>query len=703
MLKRKKKHPSGGLVAYFKNNFITLLGIAVGVCLAGIITALIVFTITIGDLGRETSRKNEEIALLRQSLLDLSNDYNFLRRSLGLEPREFPVLTERADTDGERALSPLAEGVKIIQSRYYDEREQKKYEAEKSAPAFQTLIKELGLTPVDSGLFRLALLYDGQIGFTLSWSPQEKNVTIAAAGIGKKYAGAWDDNAARFIRNTLPEVTAYYRNVTGIRRQFRALANDEAVRELLAQKKLILSFGDEDPYQFQAHLSKEGEALSTLRFDKQAGVFFLNDVTIGLPDDLRAEFLSLLAKLDTRSSRERRLDAVTRSLEERFREKEFQAFLDESGMTLSHTPRENEEFIFYDLFQNGAKIGSFAVFKNSADIYFMDKDDVQISALKQVADLDQFKKKTISVSGNASSGTEATLPADGIAFLLLGQNEENTDTIILVTANPTARSLALVSIPRDLLYRGARVNKLVERGGFDHCVREISFITGVPIEKYAAVDIHALITLINLLGGVDVTLPYDLVDPTYKIKDNGVWQTLAYPKGTHHLNGIEAMRVIRSRATTSDFNRAYRQQLVLSSLFEKLKQRCGGSLEASLSVFSSLLRYVTTNLSPLEIAHYFISFKDYRISTRHVLDTTNILTETYSALYKLPEEEQKELLETIEDRTELGAYILLPRNNDWDLLRAYIRTVVRGGSTYELLESPTDNSDAPGPLAASSP
>ena len=99
--------------------------------------------------------------------------------------------------------------------------------------------------------------------------------------------------------------------------------------------------------------------------------------------------------------------------------------------------------------------------------------------------------------------------------------------------------------------------------------KDISEITGLNIEKYAVIDMYAFIVAVDKLGGIDITLEEDLIDPTMPVKDDGRWSTLYYAKGTHHLNGLEALRIARARHYSSDFGRSEKQQQILSALKEK--------------------------------------------------------------------------------------------------------------------------------------
>ncbi len=665
---KKKYRPRQGFTEYLKQKPLTVLAMAVGVCLFLILCLMVAVILAVTGLSNELKARSEKSDLLKLNLSILTEDYNTLRQSLGLPPLE-STLPE--DETGQAGESALVKGLTLIQSRYYDEIKARRFQEFKSSRLFTATAAGIGCRVLDTGLFSVSLVKASGVFFSLSYSPDTGDITITAAGVSDRYRGAWDERAAGFIRDTRGNINAYYLKLPALKIALNGLGKNERVAAALLEKQLTWRAGGEDHGRFWTVVEKGKEDLLTIAFDKLEGVFLFGARKADAAADLVEETLSTLASLDTRTSKEKRFEAVLTSLKGELADPAFLSSSRETDMTVSSAPRETEEVVYFDIMHRGQKIGAFAVVRETADIYFVDKDDVQISALRTIAGSSTFKKKTdsFSLSSHNLFGDESVT-----TFLILGQNEDNADTTILVQADSRTSSLVLVSLPRDLFYRGARINRLPQ-AGFDHCTSRISELTGVPVSRYAAVDIYSLISLIDLLGGIDVELRQDLVDPTYRIKENGVWQTLAYPRGRYHLSGVQALRVIRSRATTSDFNRAYRQQLVLEALLDKLKTSCGRDMETALAVFSRLSDYVATNLSPLEVARYFFMFKDYRIRGRHVLDTSNILRQTYSMLYALPEEEQVLHMQTdkIED---LGAWILLPRNNDWDLLRSYIRSLL---------------------------
>ncbi len=185
-------------------------------------------------------------------------------------------------------------------------------------------------------------------------------------------------------------------------------------------------------------------------------------------------------------------------------------------------------------------------------------------------------------------------------------------------------------------------------------------ITGVPIQKYVIID---------LLGGIELELKEDLIDPTYRIKENGEWTTLYYPAGSYHLNGLEVLRIVRSRHVSSDFGRAERQQQVLQALLKKLKSINWGNLATLYQFITVTLKYIDTNLSPMEILGYIARGDSITISGSLVLSTDNVLYADYEnlKLQGLREEEAKGSFDK-------GAYILLPLEDNWDFLRNYIQS-----------------------------
>jgi LCP family protein required for cell wall assembly len=182
-----------------------------------------------------------------------------------------------------------------------------------------------------------------------------------------------------------------------------------------------------------------------------------------------------------------------------------------------------------------------------------------------------------------------------ITILLTGidhttsRTESLTDTMLIVSLNPATGAVSMVSMPRDIAefpmwngatYRGkinslmsyARANpKQFPDGPLPSLVHELSFLLGTPIHYYAAVDLDGFRRMVDVLGGVTVTVTRAIDDPTYDWLD-GSPPGFHLSAGVHTLDSRTALAFVRSRkgAGDSDFTRAARQQQLLVALRHKL-------------------------------------------------------------------------------------------------------------------------------------
>jgi LCP family protein required for cell wall assembly len=193
-----------------------------------------------------------------------------------------------------------------------------------------------------------------------------------------------------------------------------------------------------------------------------------------------------------------------------------------------------------------------------------------------------------------ATGLDQLTGTDGrFTLLVLGSDArgklsgERTDTIMVVTVDPTTGKVSMVSLPRDMekvpiapnLTYGAKVTglfqyyKLVKGDNrakqFGDMVKAMEFTFGIEIDRYALAHFTSVTNLIDHIGGIDVTLARKFVDtskPTSHIVPGG----LILKKGVNHLDGIHALGFMRSRETTSDYDRARRQQQVISVTIQKV-------------------------------------------------------------------------------------------------------------------------------------
>lgn len=140
--------------------------------------------------------------------------------------------------------------------------------------------------------------------------------------------------------------------------------------------------------------------------------------------------------------------------------------------------------------------------------------------------------------------------------LLLGistdqENIELTDTIMVASYNPNTQKATLLSIPRDT-YTGKnpakatayeKINALYSRKQRpDETLEAVNEITGLNIEYYVVVKTEALITLVDVIGGVTFNVPIDMDydDPTQNLH-------IHLKAGEQVLDGEKAECLVRFR------------------------------------------------------------------------------------------------------------------------------------------------------------
>jgi polyisoprenyl-teichoic acid--peptidoglycan teichoic acid transferase len=186
-----------------------------------------------------------------------------------------------------------------------------------------------------------------------------------------------------------------------------------------------------------------------------------------------------------------------------------------------------------------------------------------------------------------------------INFLLLGIGGEGhdgpdlTDTMLVASIDPVNKTAALVSIPRDLwvtvpgygqmkinaVYANAKYHDLnsdpknvakAEADGLSLAEQEVTQIVGIPIHYHLLMDFQAFKQAVDAVGGVDVNVTEDLVDPTMAWENN--WNPVLAKKGVDHMGGVQALQYVRSRHSTArgDFDRTERQRLLIEALSQKV-------------------------------------------------------------------------------------------------------------------------------------
>jgi len=262
----------------------------------------------------------------------------------------------------------------------------------------------------------------------------------------------------------------------------------------------------------------------------------------------------------------------------------------------------------------------------------------QNNQLEKIGSLEQYQNK------------------DLFSILILGENDGLTDTIMLGIINKKNQSLSLISIPRDLYTNGRKINSIYTSYGIEKMINDIYSITGVYADKYAVISLEGFSKMIDILGGIDLYVKKDIYDDSYPA-DNNEYIVYSIKEGSHHFAGDEALKYVRSRKSTSDFDRSERQQQVVQALRTKLKMlNIVADLNKAAELFKTVVTNVKTNIDAFEAINYLETYQNYLIKSGNVLSPENVLLSSTSLD---------------------GQYILLPRNNDFYMIQEEISQLIK--------------------------
>ncbi len=214
---------------------------------------------------------------------------------------------------------------------------------------------------------------------------------------------------------------------------------------------------------------------------------------------------------------------------------------------------------------------------------------------------------------------EDTKPWDGserVTILLMGldyrdwQEDDGpprTDSMMLVTIDPVARTAGMLSIPRDLWveipgFEHNRINTAyflgesynLPGGGPGLAMKTVENTLGVEVDYFAVIYFHAFEDMIDEIGGIHVLVHEDI-----KISPIGRTSLVLTAKA-HRLDGARALAYARARTgEDGDFGRAQRQQQVALAIRDRLLSldSLPGLIARAPSLYEGLRSGLRTNLT----------------------------------------------------------------------------------------------------------
>ncbi len=235
---------------------------------------------------------------------------------------------------------------------------------------------------------------------------------------------------------------------------------------------------------------------------------------------------------------------------------------------------------------------------------------------------------------------------DRLNILLIGADEQQgghrTDTMITVSIDPTTGQVVMFQLPRDTVdvpvppgparsvYGSTYYNKIngflssaenrpdafpgtKATRGYTGLKSILGYLYGLDIQYYVEVNFEGFQKVVDALGGVTVNVQIPVLDDNFP-EPGAHRERLYVPAGVQHMTGVQALEYSRSRKSTSDFDRAARQQRVIVSLRRQLD--IGQALQNIDTLAAAIGQSVRTDI-PRELVPQLLGLAE-KVDTRSI-------------------------------------------------------------------------------------
>lgn len=193
-----------------------------------------------------------------------------------------------------------------------------------------------------------------------------------------------------------------------------------------------------------------------------------------------------------------------------------------------------------------------------------------------------------------------------------GETASRTDSMMILTIDNVNKSVKLTSLARDTYVQlpgrnPGKLNTAYFWGKEPMLFETIENEFGIRVDKIVQVDFNALMTIVDVLGGVEVNVPENNIAEInkyakesygiYTSSNKGEFQAIT-TGGKQTLNGYQALSFSRVRKVDSAIARDERQQEVLMAIADKSKSM---PITKYPQLLNSVLPYIKTNIDSGEL------------------------------------------------------------------------------------------------------
>lgn len=217
--------------------------------------------------------------------------------------------------------------------------------------------------------------------------------------------------------------------------------------------------------------------------------------------------------------------------------------------------------------------------------------------------------------------------AETVQVLLLGTddlgqsvtgNEEQSraDAIFLLSLDTEGGAIKVLSVERDYLVTlpdDLGPNKLGTStffGGPRMCMDAVNELFGLKVDRYAQISLKNLVSIVDLIGGIEVDIHEDEVEPTnWFIKNIPPFDLPLVKSGINLLDGNQTWAFMGNRdveqpSVQSNQGRNSRQMRAIAAGLDKLQYL---GVDSALNLSKQVAPLIDTNLSMFDLLSLFIA------------------------------------------------------------------------------------------------
>lgn len=204
----------------------------------------------------------------------------------------------------------------------------------------------------------------------------------------------------------------------------------------------------------------------------------------------------------------------------------------------------------------------------------------------------EIREKRISQDTDYLARINPKLNEDRINILWVGKGKEGAlaDSIQVISYHIPTHSVHIIAVPRDLEVtemlqvskdpRNSRVNQTIAYGGTDLMKRTIENMMSLSMDLSVVGSFEFFTDVMdNTVKTIGYTLDKKIDDPNYPATggpDPFAKDPFSMEAGTYQIDSETALKLARSRYSTSDYDRSERQQRIIISLLKAMFEDTSG-------------------------------------------------------------------------------------------------------------------------------